>query len=223
MICATWTPIHVRGEQEGEPSGPPKRPIGMHRLILITALLVGAVGCGSQAVDVSGHMDFPMTTFGGMDRVSSDAMPSAGSMPFSAFAPISAGAPMAVFVSKPAAYPKHHVEVVIEYDQSSPFGPFRVRESRRPPQPGDATGTQSEASFCQQEGGTCTSKLIQLRSGRPAALLYGPDGPTSVSWIERFGRYVYQFTVIGPRETFSPGTATAVADEVASGFDPTRS
>jgi hypothetical protein len=75
--------------------------------------------------------------------------------------------------------------------------------------------------FCDDED--CTSTLIALGSRMQAALLYGPNGPTSVTWLERLGGRTYQLVVIGPGSTFSPSTATGIAREIASGFAPGRS
>jgi hypothetical protein len=165
-------------------------------------------------------MDFPMSSFGGMTRVSDHALPDPSALPFAVYLPQSAGSPMAVFVSQPSAYPKGEAEVVAEYDSSSPYGAFRVREYARSPQTGDATETLGESTFCQTDGASCTSTLIHLRPDVAAALLYGPNGPTSVSWLERFGDTTYRLIVIGPKDTLSPQTATRLAQEVAAGFDP---
>jgi hypothetical protein len=193
----------------------------MRWMLVIGAMMVGGAACGSgPAGDVSGRMDFPMSTFGGMSRISQRAPPDPAALPFDAFLPASAGAPMAVFVSEPGAYPKDVSEVVAEYDSSSPYGAFRIREEARPPQAGDADETQGMANFCQSPGASCTSTLIRLERDVPAALLYGPDGPTSVTWLERFGDTTYQLIVIGPDATLSPDTATRVAREVAAGFNP---
>jgi hypothetical protein len=190
--------------------------------LLIVAVIVVGAGCGSTpAGDVSGHMDFPMSSFGGMTRVSHRAVPDPSALPFGVYLPPTADAPMAVFVSEPSAYPKGEAEVVAEYDSTSPYGAFRIREYARRPQAGDAGETRSESTFCETNGASCTSTLIHLRPDVAAALLYGPDGPTSVTWLERFGDTTYQLIVIGPKDTLSPDTATRLAEEVAAGFDPT--
>jgi hypothetical protein len=165
-------------------------------------------------------MDFPMSSFGGMTQVSHRAAPDPLSLPFDVYLPQTADAPMAVFVSRPSFYPKGEAEVVAEYDSTSPYGAFRIREYARPPQAGDAAETRSESTFCETNGASCTSTLINLRPDLAAALLYGPDGPTSVTWLERFGDTTYQLIVIGPKDTLSPDTATRIAKEVAAGFSP---
>jgi hypothetical protein len=166
-------------------------------------------------------MDFPMSSFGGMNRVSHRAVPDPSTLPFNVYLPKTAKAPMGVFVSQPSAYPKGESEVVAEYDSTSPYGAFRIREYARPPQAGDANGTRSQSTHCETNGASCTSTLIHLRPDLAAALLYGPNGPTSVTWLERFGDTTYQLIVIGPKDTLSPDTATKLAEEVAAGFNPT--
>lgn len=191
----------------------------MRRLIVIGLLAIGgSSSCGTTGGDVSGHIAFAVTTYGDMNRVSQNGLPDPSTLPFRAYAPVTAGSPVAVFVSKPGATPKGVVGVDFEYGPSSPYGAFRVREERRPPQPGDASQTRSMSRFCEDED--CTSKVIELGSGVQAALLYGPSGPTSTTWVERFGGRTYQVVVIGPKRTFSPGTALRIARQIASGFDP---
>ena len=53
--------------------------------------------------------------------------------------------------------------------------------------------------------------------GIEGALLAGPDGPTSVTWLQG----PYELIVIGPARTLSPDTAVAIARNVAEKFAPT--
>lgn len=96
-------------------------------------------------------MDFPMSSFGGMTRVSHRAVPDPSALPFGVYLPPTADAPMAVFVSQPSAYPKGEAEVVAEYDSTSPYGAFRIREYARRPQAGDAGGDAERVDVLRNE------------------------------------------------------------------------
>jgi hypothetical protein len=62
-----------------------RRPTVIRWLLVVGAMMVGGVGCGSApAADVSGRMDFPMSTFGGMNRISQGALPDPAALPFDA-------------------------------------------------------------------------------------------------------------------------------------------
>jgi hypothetical protein len=160
-------------------------------------------------------MVFPMKSFDGMKEVSQGAMPTASALPFAAAFPAKAGTPMGVFVSIPADYSAGETEVVEEYDGSSPYGPFRVREERHPAGELDQSFINGIPSVCSS---SCTdARLVTLQPGIQGALLAGPDGPTSVTWLQGS----YELIVIGPPSTFSPDTAVAVAENVAAKFAPT--
>jgi hypothetical protein len=115
---------------------------------------------------------------------------------------------MAVWVSNADAYAPGDSEVVLEYDGSSPYGAFRIRE-RQPPK-----GAHSK-TFIQDIPGNCTTctdaRLIDLGSGVQGALLAGDPGPTSVTWLQG----PYEVIVIGPAESFSPEQAIALSHELA--------
>jgi hypothetical protein len=160
-------------------------------------------------------MAFPVRSFDGMTEVSHGAVPAASSLPFDAAFPGGAGAPMGVFVSIPAAYPDGETEVVVEYGRSSPYGPFRVREQKHPAGELDQSFIDGIPSVCAR---SCTDhRLVDLRSGIEGALLAGPYGPTSVTWLQGS----YELVVIGPGKTFSPETAVGIAKDVADRFAAT--
>jgi hypothetical protein len=48
------------------------------------------------------------------------------------------------------------------------------------------------------------------------ALLAGPDGPRSVTWMQG----LFKMIVIGPQQSFHSDTATALATETAKSFAP---
>ena len=166
-------------------------------------------------------MAFPADRFDDERKVADHEMPNPADLPFAASLPGSAGVPQSVYVVKPDALPKDETQVRAEYGTSSPWGAFRVTEGSRPPLSGDMSEAESISHFCQDNGGaTCTSELIHLSPTIAAGLLYGPDGPTSVTWVERFGDTTYRFVVMGPPRTFTPDIATRVSTEVAAGFAP---
>jgi len=160
-------------------------------------------------------MAFPMKSFDGMKEVAHETMPAASALPFAAAFPDNAGTPMGVFVSNPAEYPAGETEIVEEYDGSSPYGPFRVRESKHPDGELDQSFIDGIPSVCPA---SCTDhRLVALQHGIEGALLAGPDGPTSVTWLQG----PYELIVIGPARTLSPDTAVAIARNVAEKFAPT--
>jgi hypothetical protein len=156
---------------------------------------------------------FPMTSFDGMTRVATDSVPAPSDLPFNAAFPKSADVPMGVFVSIPADYPVGEDEVVAEYDASSPYGPFRVREEKTPKGLVDQSFIEGIPSICD----SCTdARLVDVTSDIKGALLAGPSGPTSVTWLQGD----YEMIVIGPEKSFSPDTSVALAREVATAFNP---
>jgi hypothetical protein len=127
-------------------------------------------------------MVFPMKSFDGMNQVATNSFPDPADLPFNAAFPQSAKAPMGVFVSIPDDYPKDEEEVVAEYDSSSPYGAFRVREERTPAGLLDQTFIEQIPKVCES---TCSdARLVDLGSGIEGALLAGPNGPTSVTWLQ---------------------------------------
>jgi hypothetical protein len=156
-------------------------------------------------------MVFPLENFEGMSRVADGGYPSSSSLPYPVDFPKSAGAPMAVWVSNADAYAPGDAEVVLEYDASSPYGPFRIRE-RQP-----STGMHS-TTFIQDIVESCTTctdaRLIDLGAGIEGALLAGKPGPTSIAWLEG----PYEVVVIGPAQSFSAQNAIAISREVADGL-----
>jgi hypothetical protein len=158
-------------------------------------------------------MVFPMRSFSGMTKVASGAYAPVSALPFAADYPTSAGLPMGVFVSIPNAYPAGETEVVEEYDSSSTYRAFRVREEATPAGSLDQSFINQIPSICD----TCTdARLVTLEPGVVGALLAGPNGPTSVTWLQGS----FKMIVIGPAVTFPADTAVAVAKEVATGFNP---
>jgi hypothetical protein len=157
---------------------------------------------------------FPMKAFSGMSKVATGAYAPPSALPFAVDYPRSAGAPMGVYVSIRADYPSGEAEIVEEYDSSSTYGPFRVREKEVP-------AGLVDQSFINQIPGICTTSckgsLVTLEPGVVGALLAGPNGPTSVTWLQ--GQF--EMIVIGPVDTFTADTAVAIAKEVATGFNPT--
>jgi hypothetical protein len=148
-----------------------------------------------------------------MTRVATDSVPAPSDLPFNAAFPKSADAPMGVFVSIPADYPVGENEVVAEYDASSPYGPFRVREEKTPKGLVDQSFIEGIPSICD----SCTdARLVDVTSDIKGALLAGPGGPTSVTWLQGD----YEMIVIGPEKSFSPDASVALAREVATAFNP---
>lgn len=160
-------------------------------------------------------MVFPMKSIDGMNQVASNSFPDPADLPFNAAFPQSAKAPMGVFVSIPSDYPKDDEEVVAEYDGSSPYGAFRVREEKTPAGLVDQSFIEQIPKVCEK---SCTdARLVDLGSGIEGALLAGPNGPTSVTWLQDG---VYEMIVIGPPDTFTTDAAVSLAKEVASEFNP---
>jgi hypothetical protein len=157
---------------------------------------------------------FPMKTFSGMSKVATGAYAPPSALPFAADYPKSAGAPMGVFVSIPANYPPRETEIVEEYDSSSTYGAFRVREKEVPAGSLDQSFINQIPSICST---ACNGSLVTLEPGVVAALLAGTNGPTSLTWLQ--GQF--EMIVIGPVDTFPADTAVAIAKEVAAGFNPT--
>jgi len=214
---------------------------GLRRAAVLGIVALGATACGAAMQEGSGanthastateggsvpamtvtpggdgeSMAFPMRSFDGMTEVAQRTIPPASALPFAAAFPADAGAPMGVFVSKPADYPAGETEIVEEYDSSSPYGPFRVRESKHPDGELDQSFINGIPSVC---AASCTDhRLVNLQPGIQGALLAGPDGPTSVTWLQG----PYELIVIGPASTFSPDTAVAISKDVAARFAPT--
>jgi hypothetical protein len=165
-------------------------------------------------------MVFPASQFDDERKVADHEMPRPSDLPFAASFPKSAGVPLSVYVVKPGSMPSGETQVRAEYDTSSPWGAFRVTEGSRPPLSSDPSEAESISRFCQDDGGNCTSKLVHLSPTIAAGLLYGPDGPTSVTWVERFDDTAYRFVVMGPSGAFTPDIAIRVSTEVAAGFTP---
>ena len=160
-------------------------------------------------------MAFPMRSFDGMKEVAQGTVPPASALPFAAAFPAHAGTPMGVFVSIPADYPAGETEIVEEYDGSSPYGAFRVREEKHPAGELDQSFLDGILSVCTA---SCTDhRLVKLQPGIEGALLAGPNGPTSVTWLQGS----YELIVIGPAHTFPPDTAVSIAKDVAAKFAPT--
>ena len=57
---------------------------------------------------------------------------------------------------------------------------------------------------------------MDVTSDIKGALLAGPNGPTSVTWLQGD----YKMIVIGPEKSFSADTSVALAREVATAFNP---
>ena len=210
-------------------------------MLLVVTLVLVATACGERMGDTvsaggsvpgvvtvvpnggseGGEMVFPADRFDDERKVADHEVPNLADLPFAASFPESAGVPQSVYVVKPGSLPKDETQVRAEYGTSSPWGAFRVTEGSRPPLSGDMSEAESISHFCQDDpGATCTSELIHLSPTIVAGLLYGPDGPTSVTWVERFGDTAYRFVVMGPPSTFTPDIATRVSTEVATGFAP---
>ena len=119
---------------------------------------------------------------------------------------------MAVWVSNPGTYPNGETVIVEEFDKTSPHGPFRVREEKRPAGSVDQSFIDGIPKMC----GSCTdARLVQIQPGIQGALLVGAPRPTSVTWLQ--GRY--EMIVIGPSE-LTANTAISIAQQVAGSFNP---
>lgn len=212
----------------------------------ITAFLLGAslaAACGSTAVgDGSGPADavggsvptvvsvapgdtepgdgIPMRSASDMTVVARDQLPDASALPFDASFPGSAGTPLVVFVYDPV---QHLAGVDAEYDASSPYGAFRFREERHPV--GEIGNLVKSASgFCNDggdgAGSGCTSALVDVGSGLQGAVLYGPNGDTSVTAVDTVDGQDYTLIVMGPPATFTPDRAEAAMRDVVAHFHP---
>lgn len=212
----------------------------------ITALLLGAslaAGCGSTASgDGSGPAGpvgpsvpsvvtiapgdtepgdgIPMHSASDMTVVARNQLPDASTLPFDASFPSSAGTPLVVFVYDPV---QHLTGVDAEYDASSPYGAFRLREERRRPgMVGDLVNSVS--GFCNDggdgAGSGCTSAIVDLGSGLRGAILYGPNGDTSVTAVDAIDGRDYTLIVMGPPATFTPDRAEAAMRDVVAHFHP---
>jgi hypothetical protein len=206
--------------------------------LLLGALL--AAGCGStMSGDGSGPVGpsvpsvvtigpgdtepgdgIPMRSASDMTVVSRDRLPDASALPFNASFPGSAGTPLVVFVYDPV---EHLTGVDAEYDASSPYGAFRLREERRRAgMAGDLVNSVS--GFCNDGGDAagsgCTSAIVDVGSGLRGAILYGPNGDTSVTTVDTLNDRDYTLIVMGPRATFTPDRAQAAMRDVVAHFDP---
>ena len=224
------------------------RSVAVKLRVLVTLTTICASGCGGAvAGDVSqpgapagasvpsivavapGDREpgdgYPMRTANGMKVVARKAIPDPSTLPFAAAFPSSAGQPLIVFVYDPAMYKVDKMAGVdAEYDASSPFGAFRLREERTPVGTVESDFVQSLSHFCNDggdgAGSGCTSTLIDIGSGRQGALLYGPNGDTSVTAVETLNGQDYQLIVMGPGATFTPDRAEAAMRDVIAQFHP---
>jgi hypothetical protein len=169
----------------------------------------------TTAPDAGEPMQFPEQNFDGMTKVAVDTVPQSKALPFSAAFPKSAGNPMAVWVSNPDAYPQGEIEIIEEFDTTSPYGAFRVREEKRPAGSVDQSFIEGIPKMC----GSCTdARLVQIQPGIQGALLVGAPRATSVTWLQGD----YEMIVIGPAE-LTADTAISLSQEVAGSFDPSAS
>jgi hypothetical protein len=201
----------------------------------------GAAGDGSQPASPAGQSvpgiitvapgdrepgdGFPMRSASDLDVVARNGVPAASLLPFNATFPQSAGQPLVVFISDPATSDAVQSYLVdAEYDVSSPYGAFRLREERTPDGMLESDFVQSLSRFCTDggdgAGSGCTSTLIDIGSGRQGALLYGPNGDTSVTAVETLEGQDYKLIVMGPGGSFTPERAEAVIREVMDQFQP---
>src|SRR5437879_8919574 len=121
-----------------------------------------------------------------LNVVSRNAVPDPSLLPFTAAFPTSAGQPVVVFISDPATSEAVHSYLVdAEYDASSLYGAFRLREERTPTGVLESDFVESVSNFCNDggdgAGSGCTSTQIDIGSGQHGALLYGPNGDTSIT------------------------------------------
>jgi hypothetical protein len=206
-------------------------------LVLVASL---ATACGSTAAgDGSGPVSpsvpsvvtvapgdtepgdgIPMRSASDMTVVARNKLPDPSALPFDASFPISAGKPLVVFVYNPL---QHLAGVDAEYDASSPYGAFRLREERhRAGEIGDLV--KSVSGFCNDGGDAagsgCTSALVGVGSGLQGAVLYGPNGDTSVTAVDTLGGHDYTLIVMGPPATFTPDRAEAAMRDVVAHFRP---
>lgn len=133
-----------------------------------------------------------------MTVVARNELPDVSALPFDASFPSSAEKPLVVFVYDPV---QHLAGVDAEYDSKSPYGAFRLREERnRVGVIGDLV--QSVSGFCNDggdgAGSGCTSALVDVGSGLRGAILYGPNGDTSVTAVDTVDGQDYTLIVMGP-------------------------
>jgi hypothetical protein len=97
--------------------------------------------------------------------------------------------------------------VILRYSDPKTFGTFWLSESALP----DPDYSQADIVTLSQICTDCTEKgLVPVSPTIDGALLAGPPA-TSITWLQNGNR----FRVIGPDDTFSVKTATAVAMSVA--------
>ena len=211
--------------------------------ISIAALVLGAslaAGCGSTSSgdgsgpggpsvpsvvtiapgDTEPGDGIPMRSASDMTVVARNRLPDSSDLPFRASFPRSAGPPLVVFVYDPV---QHLAGVDAEYDASSPYGAFRLREERH------HAGTEGDlvasvSGFCNSggdgAGSGCTSAIVDVGAGLRGAILHGPNGDTSVTAVKTLGGHDYTLIVMGPPATFTPGRAEAAMRDVVAHFEP---
>jgi hypothetical protein len=220
--------------------------VTLRGLVILTAIC--ASGCGSAAAGdgsqpapppgesvpsivtvVPGDREpgdgYPMRSASDLNVVARNAVPDPSLLPFTATFPKSAGEPLVVFISDPAVSDAVHTDLVdAEYDVSSPYGAFRLREERTPSGVLESDFVQSISEFCTDggdgAGSGCTSTLVDIGAGRQGALLYGPGGDTSITAVETYDGRDYQLIVMGPGGSFTPSRAEAVMRDVIAQFRP---
>jgi hypothetical protein len=125
---------------------------------------------------------------------------------FSPATPDSLGAPSRVEVSDPKQWALEDRAVAWVYE-SSPYGTFAVVEAI-------PTLTQAELESmagCPPDSTSCVrgaTSLVKV-NGVAALLITGP-GSTEVRWLEGG----HMFVVMGPSSTFTPSSATSVANKI---------
>jgi hypothetical protein len=157
-------------------------------------------------IDPAPPIQFSATNLDGFTAVVRHALPGPGAhLPYRLALPAVAHTPAAVFVSNPDTLPKPRV--IAQYPSSSPFGTFWIQQDNPP---------DVDQSFIESVAANCIScddhRLVQVAPGIEGALLAGPYGPTSVTWLENG----LLFVVIGPQETFSSKLAIAIARATAA-------
>jgi hypothetical protein len=112
--------------------------------------------------------------------------------------------PRAEFVS--AVY----TMVIVQYmSPASVYGVFWETEAPLP----NPDFSQKDIGVMASECGGCSdNRSVYLLPNVEGALMAGPNGPTSVSWIEN-GIYM---RIIGPHETLTPDKAVALASQAAA-------
>ncbi len=241
-VSAPRDSLTPRSPEQTEAS---ERPMHMGRRSITALLLIAslAAGCGSTASgDGSGPAGpvgpsvpsvvtvapgdaepgdgIPMLSASDMTVVARNELPDVSALPFDASFPSSAEKPLVVFVYDPV---QHLAGVDAEYDSKSPYGAFRLREERnRVGVIGDLV--QSVSGFCNDggdgAGSGCTSALVDVGSGLRGAILYGPNGDTSVTAVDTVDGQDYTLIVMGPPATFTPDRAEAAMRDVVANFHP---